>query len=166
MKNIILALMVIAVLTATAVAATPQFGAEAPLVSANGNDITITGTFIDAPAGANVQLFCGGDMVAETPIVDGAYTIKTVYGGINGCNAGAALLESGAEKAVITIPAQFIITSAGGGHKDNPTNPVVDPIVGPIDSNDSNSSVPEFPLFTMGLAIVGVGLGLAFLRKE
>jgi len=29
-----------------------------------------------------------------------------------------------------------------------------------------NPGVPEFPLFTLGLAIVGAGLGLAFLRKK
>jgi len=31
---------------------------------------------------------------------------------------------------------------------------------------NSNPGVPEYPVFTMGLAVIGAGLGLAFLRKK
>jgi uncharacterized repeat protein (TIGR01451 family) len=36
----------------------------------------------------------------------------------------------------------------------------------PCGGGGGEPGVPEFPLFTMGLAVIGVGLGLAFLRKK
>jgi hypothetical protein len=159
MKNIFLIMAVLAILSAMTVSAI-QFGAEAPLISLNGNDITITGKAIDA-AGANVQLKCNDNIVATSPVIDGAYTINTVFGGVNGCEQGEATLIMGDAQISITLQKQgWAVTETGG---DNP----LDGFGSDTSGSQNNPGVPVFPsIFTLGLAIVGVGLGLAFLRKE
>ena len=158
MKNIILVMAVLAVLTAVSAA---QFGAEAPLVSVNGNEITITGTAIDA-AGANVQLKCDGNIVAQAPVIDNAYTIQTVFGGVGGCEQGEATLIMGDAQISINLQKQgWAVTETGG----SPQNNIVDSFSGFTAESVSAPGVPEFSVMTLGLAIIGVGLGLAFLRK-
>ena len=163
MKNIFLIMAVLAILSAMTVSAA-QFGAEAPLVSVNGNEITITGTAIDAE-GTNVQLKCDGNIVATSPVVDGEYKILTIFGGINGCEQGEAALIMGDAQISINLQKQaWAVTETGGeNHQEGSDDPFDDFTSG---STDTTPGVPEFPLFTIGLAIVGVGLGLAFLRKE
>ncbi len=171
MKNIFLIMAVLAILSAMTVSAA-QFGADAPLISLNGNDITITGTAIDA-ADANVQLKCNDNVVATSPVIDGAYTIKAVFGGVNGCEQGEATLIMGDAQISINLQRQaWAVTETGGSNKDKqgPTNPGDNPFDGfgsDTSGSQNNPGVPVFPsIFTLGLAIVGVGLGVAFLRKE
>ena len=163
MKNLIIAMLVISVLAMASVAASPQFGAQAPLVSVSGNDITITGTVIDAVEGTNVELFCSEKMVGEFPVIDGAFTATTVYGGINGCNAGIAVLKLGDAETSVNIPELFIIAPKGGQSKDAPETPFYN-FGGDAITNDAQ--VPEFSILTLGIAVIGVGLGLALLRKH
>jgi hypothetical protein len=158
MKNLIIAMLVISVLAMASVAASPQFGAQAPLVSVSGNDITITGTVIDAVEGTNVELFCSEKMVGEFPVIDGAFTATTVYGGINGCNAGIAVLKLGDAETSVNIPELFIIAPKGGQSKDAPFYS--------FGTQERNAQVPEFSILTLGIAVIGVGLGLALLRKH
>jgi len=163
MKNLIIAMLVMSILALASVAAVPQFGAQAPIVSVSGNDITVTGEVIDAVEGTNVQLFCSEKMVGEFPVIDGAFTATTVYGGINGCNAGIAVLKLGDAEANVNIPELFIIAPKGGQSKDAPETPFYN-FGGDAITNDAQ--VPEFSVLTLGLAVIGVGLGLAFLRKH
>jgi hypothetical protein len=160
MKNILLVMVVLAVLSAMIVSAT-QFGAEAPIVSVNGNDITITGTFIDAPDVSNVQLKCNDNIVATSPVIDGAYTIKTVFGGFNGCEQGEATIMIGDTQISINLQKQaWAVTETGGGKNEAGAS-----LSGFTADSVNAPGVPEFSILTLGLAIAGVGLGLAFLRK-
>lgn len=163
MKNLIIAMIVMAVLALASVAAAPQFGAQAPLVSVSGSDITITGNVIDAGEGANVELFCNSHKVGDYPVIDGSYTIATVYGG-SGCNPGVAVLKLGEAEAVVNIPSyNFVIVPKGGSNNDQPENYG---LAFGLQTDLTDSQVPEFSIMTMGLAVIGVGLGLAFLRKK
>ena len=164
MKNLIIAMLVMSILALASVAAVPQFGAQAPIVSVSGNDITVTGEVIDAVEGTNVQLFCSEKMVGEFPVIDGAFTATTVYGGINGCNAGIAVLKLGDAEANVNIPELFIIAPKGGQSKDEPEQIYDLRTFGP--NEDITPGVPEFSVLTLGIAVIGVGLGLAFLRKH
>jgi hypothetical protein len=157
MKNLIIAMLVISFLAIASVAAVPQFGAQAPVVSVSGNDITVTGEVIDAAEGTNVELICGQNTLVF-PVINGAFTATTVYGG-DGCNAGTAVLKLGDAEATVNIPELFVIAPKGGKPKDKPNE---------FDTFDTSQSshMPEFSILTLGLAVVGVGLGLAFLRKR
>jgi type 1 fimbria pilin len=157
MKNLIIAMLVMSILAITSVAAVPQFGAQIN-TSTDGSQVTITGTVIDATEGTNVQLFCSEKMVGEFPVIDGAFTATTVYGGINGCNAGIAVLKLGDVETSVNIPELFIIAPKGGQSKDAPFYS--------FGIQESNAQVPEFSILTLGIAVIGVGLGLALLRKQ
>ncbi len=161
MKNLIIAMLVMSILAITSVAAVPQFGAQAPIVSVSGNDITVTGEVIDAVEGTSVELFCGGNKVGGFPVLNGAFTATTVYGGINGCNAGIAVLKLGDAETSVNIPELFIIAPKGGQSKDAPETQFYS-----FGTQESNAQVPEFSVLTLGIAVIGVGLGLAFLRKH
>jgi hypothetical protein len=161
MKNLMIAMIAMAILALTSVAAVPQFGAEAPIVSVSGNSITITGTVIDAVEATNVELICGINTLV-LPVTDGAYTATTVYGG-QGCNAGIAVLKLGDAETVVSIPEQLIIAPKGGQNKDEPAEY---DFRGFVVDDGANNEVPEFSIITLGLAIVGVGLGVAMLRKQ
>ena len=159
MKNIFLIMAVLAILSAMTVSAA-QFGADAPLISLNGNDITITGTAIDA-VGANVQLKCNDNIVAISPVIDGAYTIKAVFGGVNGCEQGEATLIMGDAQIGINLQRQaWAVTETGGGK-----NEAGDSLSGFTADSVNVPGVPEFSILTLGLAVIGVGLGIASLRK-
>ncbi len=158
MNKLTLVMLMLAVLTVTSVAAAPGFGAHIPVIT-NGENILITGEFIDAPVGAEVQLVCGINTIGPFPIMEGAFTINTVYGGINGCAPGIATLKVGEVQVDVTIPAYITINPTGG------SAPIKVDILSLSDSEDVGH-MPEFSTVTLGLAIVGVGLGLAFLRKH
>jgi len=160
LKNLMITMIVMAILALTSVAAVPQFGAEAPVVSVSGDSITITGTVIDAVEATNVELICGMNTLV-LPVFDGAYAATISYGG-DGCNAGVAILKLGDAETSVVIPGQLILTPKGGKPKDKPA----DSFDAFSFDSGSNSQVPEFSIMTLGLAIVGVGLGVAMLRKQ
>lgn len=163
MKNLIAAMLVMAILTLTSVAAIPQFGAQAPAVSVSGNSITITGTVIDAEAGTNVELICGMNRLLF-PVSEGVFTATTTYGG-QGCNAGIATIKLGDAETSVVIPQQLIAVPKGGPNKGNPADEAYD-FRGFVVDDGANNEVPEFSIMSLGLAIVGVGLGVAMLRKQ
>jgi hypothetical protein len=108
------------------------------------------------PEGTNVQLWCSDKLIGEFPIdSNGAFSIETVYGGINGCAPGIATLKAGAAEANVIIPSQFIIVPTGGSSESTSSFSESDP-----------AHMPEFSLITLGLAVLGAGLGLALLRKH
>lgn len=163
MKNIFLVMVVLAVLTAMTVSAA-QFGADAPLVSLNGNEITITGTAIDAE-GAIVQLKCGDNIVAQSTVADGEYKLLTLFGGINGCGSGEyATIKMGDAETTVFLQKQGWAVTETGGSKEN--KELSTPFYEFTSGSTIIPGVPEFPLFTLGLAIVVVGLGIAFMRKD
>jgi len=165
MKNIILAMAVLAILTATSVIASPLFGAET-LISTSGKDITITGKVLDAPEGANVRLFCGGRSIGEFPIINEEFIAITTYGGINGCNPGAAVLKIGDAQADIIIPEMApVILPKGGASKDEPTEESYTFMAFGFINEETDALVPEFSLITLGTTIIAVGLGIAMMRK-
>jgi len=153
MKNLIIAMLVISVLALASVAAVPQFGAQIS-TSTDGSQVTINGTVIDATEGTNVQLFCNENMIGEFPVIDGAFTAT-------GCNAGTAVLKLGDVETSVSIPSTFAIMPTGGKSKDTPETPFYS-----FGTQESNAQVPEFSILTLGIAVIGVGLGLAFLRKH
>ena len=112
MKNAII-LIILSILTATAVAAfDPGFGADVS-VTTEGSKILITGTTFDMPEGTSVQLWCSERPVGEFPIdSNGAFSIETVYGGIKGCGSGIATLKAGNANTNVTLPPQLMMAEA------------------------------------------------------
>jgi hypothetical protein len=163
MKNIFVIMAVLAILTATSVIASPLFGAQAPLVSVSGSDITITGEVIDAVEGTSISLFCNSNKVGDFPVINGAYTIATTY---DSCGSEIATLKLGDAEAIVNIHSyNFIIVPKGGSSNEQPQEEYEFMDYGVI-YDTSDAQVPEFSVMTLGLAVIGVGLGLAFLRKQ
>jgi hypothetical protein len=160
MKNAIIALLILSILTATAVTALdPIFGADIS-VKTEGSKILITGTVID---GTDVQLFCNERLAGESLLDEkGAFSIETVYGGIKGCAPGIATLKAGVAQAEVIIPPQFIIVPTGGSSEESSPETFTLFSV----SEGAPAHMPEFSLITLGLAVLGAGLGLALLRKH
>lgn len=161
MKNVIIALIVLSILTATAVTALdPIFGADVSVKTTTEGKILITGTVID---GTDVQLMCGGRTIGTYALDEtGAFSIETVYGGINGCAPGIATLKAGVTETSVVIPSQFIIVPTGGSSEES--NPTETLTLFSVQSTPAH--MPEFSLITLGLAVLGAGLGLALLRKQ
>lgn len=169
MKNITLAMAVIAILAATSVIASPLFGANT-VVSTSGKSITITGQVLDAPEGANIRLFCSNRMVGEFPVINKEFIALTTYGGINGCNPGEAILKIGETQASVIIPNMApVIIPKGGESKDNQAEQAEEDEINLMAfgfASEEDSMVPEFSLITVGIAIISVGLGIAMMRKQ
>ncbi|HJX05995.1 MAG TPA: hypothetical protein VJ461_04740 [Candidatus Nanoarchaeia archaeon] len=116
----------------------------------DGDNILIQGSVLDeVTSGA---LYCNANEatpVAEFDIADGKFSIETTY---NKCGPGTATLKyecSGETKTTSeNIPSQFVVIRGGG----SPTQHA--------------AGMPEFSVVTLGLAVIGAGLALAFLRKK
>jgi len=165
MKHIILASLTAIILASVFVAGIPQFGAEAPSVLVSGNNIIITGQVIDSVEGTNVELFCGSNKAGENQVLNGSFTITTVYGS-SGCNSGIAMLKMQESETSVNIPASFIVVPKGGKSKDAPDEPkALFFSSNSLSTEQSNTQVPEFSTLALGIAVVTVSLGITFMRK-
>jgi hypothetical protein len=132
---------------------------------------TITGKVYDIStdsplAGLDVQFYCNGAKVFDGFMTDdkGSFSITGSYGDCTlGSHVALKVNYNNQEyETGLNIPdVVFMSTSGSNSNSISGSN---------SDSINSFSQkipgVPEFPLATMGLAILGVGLGLALLRKQ
>jgi hypothetical protein len=135
---------------------TPCFGFGDVLPTISGDSINIEGSvFDDVPF---VQLYCSNGLVGTYDVIAGAFSIDTDY---SECAPGTAEIKyecNGQEFSTteeILPRTIFQTTGRNSGGSD----------ITILNSN-TPSHMPEFSVFTLGLAIIGVGLGLALLRKH
>jgi hypothetical protein len=131
---------------------------------------TIKGEVYDIPtdsplAGLNVQIYCNNIKILDDFKTDdnGRFSIKGSY---DDCGLGSPVVlnvnyNNQDYDTSLDIPdVVFMSLSSSSGSSSS------DSISSFSSFSQRIPGVPEFPLATMGLAILGVGLGLAFLRKQ
>jgi hypothetical protein len=140
------------------------FGDVNPIIT--GDKIQIKGTFNDNVA--NVKLYCNGNdvtPVGEFAVTNGQFLIDTAY---NQCGPGAAVLKVECKGKTYStteqIPSQIVVLSQGGSNP--PENNDANNQFVRVSSFSQPTGMPEFSTITLGLAVIGAGLGIAFLRRQ
>jgi len=136
--------------------ANPCFGFGNVDLYISGDDISLTGTVLDDAS--FVQLYCSGSIVGTYDVTGQAFNIATTY---QQCAPGTAEIKyecNGVEQTTSEdIPSQIVFMAQTRGGSSTTTT----------QSFSQPSHMPVFPsVLTLGLAIIGVGLGLALLRKK
>ncbi len=112
---------------------------------------------VEGMADFDVTVFCGGTAVfTGKNDSDGNFWFVVK----NDCEPGeSAWVEvDGAKSNTVTVPQNIIIL---GGTSNGPVAPQLS-----TSGADKPAGVPEFSTFTLALAVMGVGLGIAVLRRQ